>query len=108
MDLYTFGQCLSNITKDEIYITSHFRERIGTRFGEEFINNVYHTILNCTPVGILEQDMGKFKVFYRHSEMYDLIILMGVKDSSTTRLSLITCFQEAASKRVRFDEKTRN
>jgi hypothetical protein len=105
LNIYTFGQHLSAITVDNIHETNHFRERVRVRFGEDFIKEIYDTIFDHTPVGILEQDTGKFKVLYRYNEEYDLIIIFSIKERNPTICSLVTCFKEASKKRVRADEQ---
>lgn len=104
LNIYTFGQHLSAITADNIHETKHFRERVSVRFGEDFIKEIYDIIFDCTPVGILEQGTGKFKVMYRYNEEHDLIIIFGVKIGNPIRYSLVTCFKEASKKRVRADD----
>ncbi|WP_292466459.1 hypothetical protein [Methanolobus sp.] len=108
MDIYTFGQYLSTIKVDNIYETQHFRERMKVRFGEDFIKEVYTKIFDCTPVGILEQFTGKFKVLYRYNEDYDLTIIIGIKKVNPIEFSLVTCFKEASRKRVRADGQDQN
>ncbi|MBP1908275.1 hypothetical protein [Methanolobus bombayensis] len=108
LDIYAFGQYLSTITVENIHETMHFRKRIETRFGEEFSKEVYHTIFDCTPVGILQQNEQKFKVLYRYNEDYDLIIIFGVKDLDPIQYSLVTCFKEASKRRMRDDERAQD
>lgn len=104
MSISTFCQFLSTITVDDIHVTLHFAERVGVRFGEG-INEIYKFIFDCDPVGVLEQDTGKFKVLYNYNEEYDLSIVFSVKDENPIRISLVTCFKEPAKRRQRPDEQ---
>lgn len=100
MDIYTFGKILSEIKIEEIDQSEHFieRDRVRLRMGLE---NIYVFINGNTPVGILKQSTGKFKVMYEYSKEYDLSIIFSLRQSNPVKLVLVTCLKEFSRNRVR-------
>lgn len=100
MDIYTFGKILSEIKIDDIEESDHFidRDRVRLRMG---IENLYVFINRNTPVAILKQSTGKFKVMYEYSKEYDLSIVFSVKQRNPLKLILVTCFREYSKERIR-------
>jgi hypothetical protein len=103
-NIYTFGQYLSAISEDNIHETVHFRERVKVRFGDDFIREIYRMVFHQIPVGIVSQGEGKFKVQYSLNDEYDLIVIFGTICSNSVKVSLVTCFKETRSRRVRTNE----
>ncbi|SNY17085.1 MULTISPECIES: hypothetical protein [Methanohalophilus] len=108
MDLYTFIECLANIDKSRLHYTAHFIKRWEARLSYYFseIEDIYDVIANQTPVGIIIQDEGKFKVHYTIDVVYDLIIVLSIKRLNPFEISLVTSYKQRANRRVREDEKS--
>jgi len=97
---------LKNIDRTNLIETRHFRKHIDENIPE--ISSVINDyILKQKPVGILRQDNTKFKLYYELDEKYDLIVVISVnvKSENPITISLITCFKQKASRRVRKDER---
>ncbi|QLC49028.1 hypothetical protein HWN40_01455 [Methanolobus zinderi] len=100
MDIYTFGKILSEIKIEDIEQSEHFieRDRVRLRMGLE---NIYVFINGNTPVGILKQSAGKFKVMYEYSKEYDLSIIFSLRQKNPVKLVLVTCLKEFSRNRMR-------
>lgn len=100
MNIYTFGKILSEIKLEDIEQSEHFieRDRVRLRMGLE---NIYVFINGNTPVGILKQSTGKFKIIYEYSKEYDLSIIFSVRQNNPIKLVLVTCLKEFSRDRIR-------
>lgn len=96
---------LLKIKKENLRATRHFITRADERKNDILpdSNDIFDIILNKKPVGILKQDINKFKLLYVLTEEYDLIIIISVKNPNPITINLITCFPEKSKKRRRQD-----
>ncbi|MFP4655467.1 MAG: hypothetical protein ACLFMM_07345 [Methanohalobium sp.] len=106
MDVEDFLQYLSKVEKKGLVPTSHFLLNHEKRKKHmPALDEIYDLILNTKLVGILKQDEGKFKIFYRNNNKYDLIIIMAVKRTNPDLvINLVTCHIQEIKKRLRKDD----
>lgn len=105
MDIGIVLSYLSKIERGNLRTTHHFLLRVNGRKGNILLdeNGIIEIILNKIPVGILKQDIDKFKLLYDFTDKYDLVIIISVKNSDPITINLISCFQENSKKRKRED-----
>ncbi|UXM85125.1 hypothetical protein [Methanococcus aeolicus] len=102
-DVEDIIRLLYNLSIDNLIETKHFTKHIEENIPE--ISSVINDYILCKkPVGILKQDNSKFKLYYELDEIYDLIVIIGIKSESPTTISLITCFKQESKRRVRKDD----
>lgn len=105
INFYEFAKFLINIHDDRIKFTGHVEDKIKDRgLSKEVVKDL---ILYETPVGMLKQDLTKFKVYYPFPDKestYDLIIILAI-DNNTKVLKPVTTYQQTIKRRVRRNGK---
>jgi ABC-type uncharacterized transport system permease subunit len=69
------------------------------------ISKIRNMLLTQKPVGILKQDVNKFRLYYELDEKYDLIIVISVWNTNPIEINLVTTYPQEKKKRERKDER---
>lgn len=103
MNIKEFQELLSSIEIYDLIITDHFKMRAEGRNLEQLADvNQLHTMLTTeVPKGIIDQENGKFQIFYRNNDKYDVILICAVRDESPIKLAMVTGYKQEINRRVK-------
>ena len=90
-------EIIKNCNKSQISETRHFNIRNTQRNND--IGIVHNVFLNSTSVGIIKQDLNKFKVYFEHptKSSKDIVIIFEIDDNQY--IKFITTFLTEKEKR---------
>lgn len=96
-DLEKVLEIIRNCDESQISETRHFNIRNTQRNND--VGIVHNVFLNSTPVGIIKQDLNKFKVYFEHPTKHskDIVIIFEIDNNKC--IKFITTFLTEKDKR---------